>query len=761
MRKFLLLLSFLTIFTAVKAQDPVVSITTVKDNQKQSCNQYNQKTTGMLGSDAGTWSTYGFSNNNKGWAFLACGSKTLNPYTATITTDFTITANVNKVEVNLTRRNNGTNDKITSMKLLVSANSDMSEATTYTFDVSGYNSLSKNASATYSVDITDPQADKYYQVALELPKTSNNGCVQLNKLDYYGEVEAGAVTPPTITLGENDYVTLAQADGADIYYTTDRSEPTTGSTKYAAPFQITSVTTVKAIAVLNGKTSSVASKTLTPTLLNSIAEFLSLKPTANSKINTPLTAIYQCGRNLYLTDGTDFILAYNSNNNDAFASLNAVNGDVISSITGTFKNQNSLPELIPSAIGEKTKGEAVEPEVLAIEEIANDMLNKYVTIENVNIVALPTTNNYTATDETGSITIYNTFYNASYYPEAIELPDGTYGNTIPEGEGFTVTGFVSCYGTTLQITPIAITGGQVMEKVATPSFSPESNSLLSAGDLITITCETEGATIYYAFDDETPTTDSQVYSSPIVFSENVKINAIAVKDGMLDSDVATASYTLKIEGQESITFDFGTNGNAASLANKTIVSGNGQSDSDTNNLKDVTLTSSPIDVTFTSTGSAPRWWYTNTIANELRIYNGTDITFHVIADGYTISSIQFDKGTSVSSENFNKITVTATTNVEGLDGTWDNTNKKWTAPSGTPINTVVFKSTATARLNGFTVTYVPDDFAVAGIEEVAVDNSDAPVEYFNLQGIRVAADNLTPGIYIRRQGTEATKILVK
>ena len=38
---------------------------------------------------------------------------------------------------------------------------------------------------------------------------------------------------------------------------------------------------------------------------------------------------------------------------------------------------------------------------------------------------------------------------------------------------------------------------------------------------------------------------------------------------------------------------------------------------------------------------------------------------------------------------------------------------------------------------------------------------DAVVEYYNLQGIRVDADVLTPGLYIRRQGSKATKILVR
>lgn len=49
-------------------------------------------------------------------------------------------------------------------------------------------------------------------------------------------------------------------------------------------------------------------------------------------------------------------------------------------------------------------------------------------------------------------------------------------------------------------------------------------------------------------------------------------------------------------------------------------------------------------------------------------------------------------------------------------------------------------------------------YEVAGIEDITVDNN-APVEYYNLQGMRV--ENPENGIFIRRQGNKATKILVK
>lgn len=48
-----------------------------------------------------------------------------------------------------------------------------------------------------------------------------------------------------------------------------------------------------------------------------------------------------------------------------------------------------------------------------------------------------------------------------------------------------------------------------------------------------------------------------------------------------------------------------------------------------------------------------------------------------------------------------------------------------------------------------------------GVENVnaAVAESAAPVEYYNLQGVRV--DNPQPGIYIRRQGSKVSKVLLK
>lgn len=49
---------------------------------------------------------------------------------------------------------------------------------------------------------------------------------------------------------------------------------------------------------------------------------------------------------------------------------------------------------------------------------------------------------------------------------------------------------------------------------------------------------------------------------------------------------------------------------------------------------------------------------------------------------------------------------------------------------------------------------------ITGIDNVGADGAAGPVTYYNLQGVEVNGD-LAPGIYIRRQGNTATKIMVR
>lgn len=582
--------------------------------------------------------------------------------------------------------------------------------------------------------------------------------VQYIEIEYTVDSSVEVIAAPKIELGDNNTVTLSQADGLEIRYTLDETEPTATSTLYTGPFTISGVTTVKAVAVKDGKLSSVNTVKLYPNNLASLGDFLTIQPASNAKINAPLTAIYQCGRNLYLTDGTDYILAYNGNNVEAVSNLGAQNGDVLSYVSGTYKSQNGLPEVIVSEIGEKTAGTAVMPNELAIEEIGSDMLNHYVKITDVNITAASSTNNYTANDGTGEIIIYNTFSNATNYPGAITQVDGTKSNAVPEGEGFTVYGFISIYNSTMQLTPIRFEGGKVMEPAATPVFTPASGSELSIGDQITIECETEGATIYVAFDGEEPTTESMVYSAPLTYSEACTIKAIAVKEGMLNSEVATASYTTYIPGSAKAVFDFSdsekTLGQVVSGSLEFPEGGKGS-----NLSNDVVLQEGPVMVSFDKADNTSNniVWHNYVKADvsylECRVYKQNQYTVSLAEDGYKITKITFEQH-SVSTTWGEQSIATNLSEAETSDA------MTFVAPEGL-CNFVSFTPQANVRFAKMTVEYVQDENGVQGIEEINSDNNNAPVEFYNLQGIRVAADNLTPGIYVCRQGTQVTKVLVK
>ena len=91
--------------------------------------------------------------------------------------------------------------------------------------------------------------------------------------------------------------------------------------------------------------------------------------------------------------------------------------------------------------------------------------------------------------------------------------------------------------------------------VATPIFSIESGAV-DSGTSVTITCGTEGAKIYYTTDGTEPAASSTEYTAAISVTAAVTLKAIAVKDGMNNSAVASASYTIKPDYSDCVVGDF-------------------------------------------------------------------------------------------------------------------------------------------------------------------------------------------------------------
>ena len=112
-------------------------------------------------------------------------------------------------------------------------------------------------------------------------------------------------------------------------------------------------------------------------------------------------------------------------------------------------------------------------------------------------------------------------------------------------------------------------------QVATPTFSPVAGAV-EKNTTVTISCTTEGATIYYTTDGTAPTTSSTSGTSVTIDAAKT-IKAIAVKEGMANSAIATAEYTIAgapvslpysntlINGHSDFTFDVVSDGGLSAI----------------------------------------------------------------------------------------------------------------------------------------------------------------------------------------------------
>jgi len=80
-------------------------------------------------------------------------------------------------------------------------------------------------------------------------------------------------------------------------------------------------------------------------------------------------------------------------------------------------------------------------------------------------------------------------------------------------------------------------------QAATPAINPASQSF-NPSIQVSISDTTTGAKIYYTTDGSTPTTASTLYGSQFTLTTTTTVNAIAAGTGLLQSPVASATYTL-------------------------------------------------------------------------------------------------------------------------------------------------------------------------------------------------------------------------
>jgi len=82
-----------------------------------------------------------------------------------------------------------------------------------------------------------------------------------------------------------------------------------------------------------------------------------------------------------------------------------------------------------------------------------------------------------------------------------------------------------------------------IEIVVVPTFSPAAGTYSEAQN-VTLSCATNGATIWYTTDGSTPSSSSAAYMGAINVPSTTTIKAIATKSGMNNSSIASATYTI-------------------------------------------------------------------------------------------------------------------------------------------------------------------------------------------------------------------------
>jgi len=350
-------------------------------------------------------------------------------------------------------------------------------------------------------------------------------------------------SPVAGTYTEAQNVTIAcTTDGATIHYTLDGTNPTTSSATYSTPIAISETTTMKAMAVKTGMTnSSVATATYTIQAAPTVITIAAARALANNEyalvqgVVTFIdgTNVYvqdaTAGIDLYLNTGTvpagldlgDMVQAYGKKDvYKGLVELKGINGGDATQFQ-VLSTGNTLP------LAEKTIAE-----ILADHNGDKILQSTRVQIVDATIGTINTSNNTPITQGESTMNIYK-----------IPALDG-----IAAGDAIDVVGVVGCYNNPqLRVAFAAdvVLHQTQIDTVETPTFTPIAGTYNEAQD-VTISTTTEGATIYYTLDGTTPTINSSVYSTAITISETTTVKAFAVKADMIDSEVATAEYTINI-----------------------------------------------------------------------------------------------------------------------------------------------------------------------------------------------------------------------
>ena len=220
--------------------------------------------------------------------------------------------------------------------------------------------------------------------------TATNFQVRATKITVTVGGEVG-LFPPHITpaggtyFGPVDVSMNCSTEGAEIFYTTDGSTPTTSSTLYTAPFTVSEATTVKAISAKDDMVSEVitASYDIAPSVC--LGDLVAMDNNEQLVFDHEATVLYQNGNYLYLRDECDGVLGYGLIY--GYTGQTYFTGDIIPPGWGgtktTYDDHAELTNLTGFQAASRT--ETIQPEVITIPQVGEDYWAHYVELKNVYI----------------------------------------------------------------------------------------------------------------------------------------------------------------------------------------------------------------------------------------------------------------------------------------------------------------------------------------------------------------------------------------
>jgi hypothetical protein len=345
-------------------------------------------------------------------------------------------------------------------------------------------------------------------------------------LEAVYELDPKAVMPPVANppAGEVAFeteVALATAtEGAEIYYTLDGNKPDSTKTKYNKAIVIDAPMTIKAIAVKADMKDSVA--------LEAVYTIAEEQERAAKPAADPAAGEVDYGTAVALfTDTEDADIYYTLDGTDPGAE------------TGTLYTEAILVNA------------AVTIRAIAVLEamLPSETLEAAYTLAAPGMAATPTASPAAGEVLRGAAV---TLATATAGAEIYYTTDGT----APDNTKAKYTAPISIEAS-VTIRAIAVKAGMadsmLLEaaytvRAAAPTANPAAGEV-DYGAAVTLSTATEGADVYYTLDGTAPDRTKAKHGAPISITAAVTIKAIAAKEGMADSAILEAAYTLAAPGR--------------------------------------------------------------------------------------------------------------------------------------------------------------------------------------------------------------------